>query len=216
MEKININPKELYQGCMFAAIIHAVLVGEYPELNHEHSWDGFNYSMNNSQGCRATITFHPQCVIAVFQDSQKINLSKNVYDYINNMPADILKIAEEETLQYVLVDFNGETRPVITAAFWGTWDELFSNQAWPDILEDGGYIIENQILSHQNSLIQWDNYYGLDDGQMNLVESLFERKIFNTEIEIYLDAEEIKNLHGEIEECVESLQELNIFLPDLT
>lgn len=46
MEKININPKELYQGCMFAAIIHAVLVGEYPELNYEHSWDGINYSMN--------------------------------------------------------------------------------------------------------------------------------------------------------------------------
>lgn len=51
---------------------------------------------------------------------------------------------------------------------------------------------------------------------MNLVESLFERKIFNAEIEIYLNAEEIKNLHGEIEECVESLQELNIFLPDIT
>ena len=211
MEKININPKELYQGCMFAAIIHAVLVGEYPEVNHEHSWDGFNYSMNNSQGCRATITFHPQCVIAVFQDSQKINLSKNVYDYINNMPKDILKIAEEEALLYVLDNINGETKPVITAAFWGTWDELYSNQSWDDILENGGYIINNQLLSHKDSLIQWDDYYGLNDGQMNLVESLFERKIIKGETEIHLDSEEMRNLYGEIEECEESLRELNIF-----
>lgn len=42
-----------------------------------------------------------------------------MYDYINNMPADILNIAEEETLQYVLVDFNGETRPAITAEMHG-------------------------------------------------------------------------------------------------
>lgn len=213
MEKLKINPQKLYQGCMFAAIIHAVLVGEYPELNYEHSWDGFNYSMNNSQGCRATLTFHPQYVIAVFQDRQKINLNKNVYDYLNNMPADILKIAEEESLQYVLQDINGEVRPVITAAFWGTWDELFSNQDWSGILDNGGYIIENQLLSHQNSLMRWDDYYGLDDGQMNLVESLFERKIIKAETDIYLNAEEVKNLHGEIEECVESLRELNIFLP---
>ena len=211
MEKISINPKELYQGCMFAAIIHAVLVGEYPELNHEHSWDGFNYSMNNSQGCRATITFHPQYVIAVFQDSQKINLSKNAYDYLNNMPKDILRIAEEEALLYVLDNINGETKPVITAAFWGTWDELCSNQSWDDILENGGYIINNQLQSHKDSLIQWDDYYGLNDGQMNLVESLFERKIIKGETEIHLDSEEMRNLYGEIEECEESLRELNIF-----
>ena len=62
-------------------------------------------------------------------------------------------------------------------------------------------------------LIRWDDYYGLDDGQMNLVESLFERKIKKAETDIYLNAEEAKNLHGEIEECVESLRELNIFLP---
>lgn len=212
MEKININPKELYQGCMFAAIIHAVLVGEYPELNYEHSWDGFNYCMNNSQGCRAIITFHPQCVIAVFQDVKKINLNKNVYDYINGMPKDILKIAEEEALLYVLDNINGETKPVITAAFWGTWDELFSNQSWDDIWENGGYIINNQLLSHQDSFVQWDDYYGLSDGQMNLVESLFERKIIKGETEIHLTPEEMKNLYGKIEECEESLRELNILL----
>lgn len=47
---------------------------------------------------------------------------------------------------------------------------------------------------------------------MNLVESLFERKIIKGETEIRLNAEEIRNLYGEIEECEESLRELNILL----
>ena len=48
MERIKIKPRQLYQGCILAAIIHAVTVGEYPELNYEHSWNGFNYCMDNS------------------------------------------------------------------------------------------------------------------------------------------------------------------------
>ncbi len=43
-EKIEINPQQLYNGCIFMAVAHAVTVGEYPELNYEHSWDGINYS----------------------------------------------------------------------------------------------------------------------------------------------------------------------------
>lgn len=54
MNMINIIPKELYKRCLLAVITHAVTVGEYPKLNDEHSWDGFNYCINNSQGCRTT------------------------------------------------------------------------------------------------------------------------------------------------------------------
>lgn len=43
MNRIEIEPAKLYQGCLLAAIVHAVAVGEYPELNYEHSWDGINY-----------------------------------------------------------------------------------------------------------------------------------------------------------------------------
>ena len=51
------------------AVAHAVTVGEYPELNYQHSWDSINYCMNNSQGCRGTITFGKKYIIAVFQDT---------------------------------------------------------------------------------------------------------------------------------------------------
>lgn len=198
---------------MFAAIIHAVTAGEYPELNYEHSWDGFNYSMNNSCGCRATITFHPRYIVAVFRDDSKIIPGKNAYDYLCGMPEDILKIAQAEALQYVLEDMGGEIRPVITAAFWGTWDELSGSQAWSDIWQNGGYILENQLLPRPQSLTCWDDYYGLTDGQMGLAQSLLERRIADAGTPIFLSPQEAGNLHGDLGECAASLQELNIFLP---
>ena len=215
MENININPVKLYEGCVFAAIVHAVTAGEYPELNYEHSWDGINYCMNDSQGCRATITFHPDYIIAVFQDMSKydfnMDLRMDIQELLTEMPEDILELARAEALQYVLEDINGEIQPVITAAFWGTWEGLSSSQAWVEIWENGGYIIRNQLLSHQESLVQWDDYYGLNNEQMNLIESLYERKMQNRSNAIYMSDEEMKYLYGDIGECIESLQELNIY-----
>ena len=214
MKKLSINPKKLYEGCMYAAIVHAVTVGQYPELNYEHSWDGHNYSMNNSQGCRATITFHPEYIIAVFQERASIDINRSAYDYLTDMPDKILKIAESEALAYVLQNVSGETRPIITAAFWGTWDELSSNQSWENILQSGGFILENQLLNHEQSLQSWTDYYELNNDEIKLIESLFERKMKNGDSRIYLSAEEAKILSGDIGECKESLRELNIFLPD--
>lgn len=208
-----INPQKLYHGCLFAAIIHAILVGEYPELNYEHSWDGLNYSMNNSHGCRGTITFHPRYIVAVFRDDSKIIPGKDAYDYLCGMPEEILAIAQSEALQYILENVNGEVKPVITAAFWGTWKELSGSQTWDEIWENGGYILENQLLPHRQSLARWDDYYGLSDGQMRLAQSLLDRKLTAAGTPVFLSSQEAGNLYGDREECTVSLQELNIFLP---
>lgn len=210
MEKININPKKLYEGSIQAAIVHAVTVGEYPELNYEHSWDGFNYCLNDSQGCRATITFHPECIVAVFQNVARIDMAKSFEDYFDGASKRIIEVAKEEALQYVLEDMNGTIQPVITATFWGTWAELFSNQTLDEIFDKGGYIIKNQLLDYKEALKQWDDYYELDENQKELIHSLFNRKLKNADEQIVLSENETKGLYGDIDECRESLGELNI------
>lgn len=210
METLQINPNELYKGCILAAIVHAVTVGEYPELSYEHSWDGMNYCMNDSQGSRATITFHPEYIIAVFQDLSKIDKDKSADDYFAGAPNNILKIADEEALQYVLSDMDGEIKPVITAAFWGTWETLSSSQTWDNIVENGGHILANQLLDYQKALANWDDNYGLNNIQLDLIHSLFERKTANRNCTIHLTEQETSALYGDIEECRESLRELNI------
>ena len=211
MMEININPKQLYEGCIQAALTHAVAVGMYPELNYEHSWDGINYCTNDSEGCRAIITFHNKCIIAVFQDVDKVDLNVDALDFFDGAPKEIIEIAEKEALQYVLDDVEGVVKPVVTAAFWGTWDKLNSVQPFDSIVENGGHIIRSQLLPCNDALDEWRDYYGLDSKQILLIQKLFNAKIGTNDDLFVLYDDEIKLLYGDLDECLVSLGELNIF-----
>lgn len=211
MIKISINPNQLYEGCIQAAITHAVAVGMYPELNYEHSWDGINYCMNDSQGCKATITFHNEYMIAVFQDIEKVNWNIDALTFFDGASNEIIEIAQNEALQYVLDEVDGVVKPVITAAFWGTWDRLNSVQSFDDIVKNGGHIIRFQLLPYNDAMNEWRDYYDLDSKQILLIQKLFDTKITSNGEEIILNDDEIKVLYGDLEECLISLEELNIY-----
>ena len=214
MTKINIESRKLYEGCIQAAITHAVAVGMYPELNYEHSWDGMNYCMNDSQGCRATITFHSKYIIAVFQDIQKVDWNVDTMAYFEEAEDDIIKIAKEEALQYVLENVDGVVKPVITAAFWGTWEQLDSMQSFDEIFENGGYILEKQLRPYNKAAELWKEDYDLDEKQIDLVRVLYDKKINSGGEKIRLLDDEIQSLYGEIEECFVSLEELDFVRAD--
>ncbi len=211
MMKISIQPKQLYEGCIQAAITHAIAVGMYPELNYEHSWDNMNYCMNNAQGCKATITFHKKYVIGVFQDVDKIDCHKNALVFFDGAPEEVIKIAENETLQYVLENVNGVEKPVISAAFWGTWDKLYSLQSFDSIVENGGHIIRSQLLPFNEAMEEWRDYYDLDLKQISLIQKLFNATLGSNGEAFFLQDNEIELLYGDIDECLVSLGELNIF-----
>ncbi|MBQ8413883.1 MAG: hypothetical protein IJX58_01380 [Clostridia bacterium] len=212
MAAININPKQLYEGCIQAALTHAIAVGMYPELNHEHSWDGINYCTNDSQSCRATITFHNEYIIAVFQSIDKVDKHIDALDFFDGAPKEIIEIAENEALQYVLdEDINGLAKPVVTAAFWGTWDQLNSVQSFDSIIENGGYLIRSQLLPYNDAMVKWRDYYNLDSKQISLIQKLFNAKIGSNEKLFILHEDEIELLYGDTDECLASLGELNIF-----
>lgn len=211
MMTININPKQLYEGCIEAAVTHAVAVGMYPELNYEHSWDGINYCMNDSQGCRATITFHNKYIIAVFQDIEKVDWNIDALTFFDGASKEIIEIAQNEALQYVLDEVDGVVKPVVTAAFWGTWDRLNSVQSFEDIIQNGCHIIHSQLLPYNDAMNEWRDYYDLDSKQISLIQKLFDAKINSSDDKIILHDDEIKNLYGDLEECLTSLGELNIF-----
>lgn len=213
MTEIGVEPKQLYEGCVQAAIAHAVAVGIYPELNYEHSWDGINYCMNNSQGCRAAITFHNDYIVAVFQDIHKADRNIDALNFFDGAPEEIIQIAKNEALQYVLEDIEGITKPVISSAFWGTWKQLKSVQSLDEIIENGGYIIRSQLLPYHVAMDEWRDYYNLDIHQITLIEKLFNQRINSHKEEwLTLEDDEIQLLYGDFEECLVSLEELKFFI----
>ena len=211
MMEININPTQLYEGCIHAAITHAVAVGMYPELNFEHFWDGINYCMNDSRGCKATITFHTKYIIAVFQDIEKVDWNIDALSFFDGASNEIIEVARNEALQYMLDENDGVVKPVVTAAFWGTWDRLNSKQTVADIIKSGGHIIRSQLLPYNDAMNEWRDYYDLDSKQISLIQKLFNAKISSSGKSLILHDEEIKLLYGDLNECLASLEELNIF-----
>lgn len=213
MFRIQILPGKLYEGCLLAAIAHAVTVGEYPELNYEHTWDGINYCLNNSCGCRGTITFHHKYIVAAFRDETKVDLCKNALDYFDGASEEIKALADTETLQYLLDDVDGVIKPLITAALWGTWTELFSNDPLELFLENCSDIIKIQLMDFPDAMQAWDDNYEFHDGQDAFIRLLFCKKTCCKDNHpIILAKDEAADLYGDIDECTESLRELNILL----
>lgn len=211
--KIKINPQKLYNGCIFMSVAHAVTVGEYPELNYEHSWDNINYCMNNSQGCRGTITFDKKYIIAVFQDLKARKPYQDAMNYFKGAPEVIVELAKTEALQYVLENIDGKTTPYITAAFWGTWDELYSTLEYDEFMKDSAYILNIQLMETHEALRACDDYYGLTDGQMKLILSLSKQRS-QTDFSIPIILKKTDVLCGDTDEIRISMDELNIKLEE--
>lgn len=217
----NFNRKKLWEGCILTTIAHAIMVEEYLELSNEQSWDGMNYNVQDSCGCRGTITFHEKYLVAVFQD---INNKKMIEKCIKEGALNILNIkqksiediASDEALQYVLDDVNGNTIPLITTGFWGINNEIYSAHEYKTVEENGAYIITNQIKRLDENLQQLINYYDINDELVKLIESIYFRKIQNPASNIKLRENEknvlIETYGSELIECKQTLREINIFL----
>lgn len=59
--------QNLYERCIFASVSHAIMNGKYPNLAVEHSWDGRNYSFQNLEGIRGTISFGDNIFVCMIQ-----------------------------------------------------------------------------------------------------------------------------------------------------
>lgn len=210
MIKIELNPKKLYEACILSSLTHAVAVGMYPELNYEHSWDKINYSMNDSEGCRATITFHKNRIIAVFQDSSCVNADVDALDFFEGAPKEIIELAKNETLQYVLENVDGIVKPVISSAFWGDWNELYSVIPFDEIVDKGAHIITVQLLPFKEAMEEWSDYYDLDESQIKFIKHLFDKKI--KENTFTLSNDDMQYLYDDVKECLISLREMNILV----
>lgn len=132
-------------------------------------------------------------------------------NFFEGAPEEVIRLANNEALQYVLEDVEGITKPVISAAFWGTWEQLNSVQSCDDIIENGGHIIHSQLLPYHVAMDEWRDYYDLDTKQIALIQKLFNQKINSNGELLELEDNEIQLLYGDFEECLVSLGELNFF-----
>ncbi|HDR4561207.1 hypothetical protein [Bacillus cereus] len=214
--KLHIDREELWKGCVLNSIAHAINVAHCPDFSHESSWDGFNYSMQDTQGGRGTITFHPDYTIVCLQDvnSERIDEWIDATNYFEGAPSEVIDIAKEEALQYVLEEVEGETVPFITAAFWIEESGAYSIDSFEEMEEHGGFLLEIPLLDLQSAIERLEEEYELTEEQIELLQLVYERKIKNPNEEIMLSKEEVAMIGTDddegLEVCKDSFEEMNI------
>lgn len=200
--------EQIWRGSMLASIAHAIMVAHFPESANEHSWDGMNYSVQDSAGTRGTITFHPQYCVAAFRNEQSNRITTgetNAEKHFQGAPPPIIELAEVETLQYLLDDIKGNVSPVITTAFWGVDQHIFTSDKYESMIENGGFILETHVLDLVAAIDAWVEYYDMNEKQITLMKSIYERKVSNPGDKIRLTDAEIALIgSGESEGLIES------------
>jgi len=206
----------LYERCVMASVVHAIMVGKYNLLASEQSWDGINYNFQNMEGVRGVISFSEGEYICAIQNDEEYeeDIEQQVAEILKGASAEILDLAQEEALQYMMVDYKGKYVPFITSAFWGDGDINYSNQSEEQLIKKSEKIIMPFLYSEDDAKKYWKNYYEMTDEQIGLAEDIYKRRIsLSGKLNLSKDeANKLKEWFGDIDECIESFQELNIYL----
>lgn len=219
INEIKWKKEHLKKGCLLASLARTIMVAHYPELANEHSWDGMNYNIQDSAGTRGTITFHLEYCVAAFRKDNSnrvnsVNKIKQAKEYFEGASNEIVKLAETEALQYLLENVDGRTMPLITTAFWGIGESIFTTDSFEDMYENGGFLLERQTMDFENAIEAWVEYYDMSSQQCELLKTIFKRKIVEPDRAITLTTSEIAMIGTDdqdgLEESKNSFEEIGI------
>ena len=210
----NANKKSIYNNSMLSLIAHAIMVGAYPELAHEHSWNEKTYSFQDSIGGRGAISFQSDYFICVIQNKIKHSgySIDNVEFLISGAEKKYLDLASSEALQYVLDDINGVNLPFISAVFWGDNANIYSNQTEKEIVLNATEMLAPLISDYSHSIYLWSKYYNMSVEQIEMLELIYNLRLSNVG-QIQLSNNMLHILlkwFGEIDQCIESFNEIMI------
>lgn len=174
---------QLWRGAILATIAHTISVTRNPTLAYELSWEGPNYSRQDSQGTRGTITFADDRLVGVFRDDASPRAPWNAGSryslaaMLAGMPDELVQLAQREALQYVLDEYDGVTEPIITAALWSDGDAITAAEPWADVVAHGAHLVRIEAMETEAAMSEWQTEYEWSEAQTALLRRLFERKM---------------------------------------
>jgi hypothetical protein len=151
-------------------------------LAYEVAWYGSNYYRNDTQGTEGVITFAEPRLVGVFFDVHSPRSpfrSGRVYDerpFFAGAPHDLLALAHERTVSFMVQEYQGASVPLITAAFWSEGERLTASEPWPDVVEHGAHLVGIEVMETEQAMAELENNYALSPEQMTLVRALYSRK----------------------------------------
>jgi hypothetical protein len=175
---------------------------------------GCTYNVQDGAGTRGTISFAQGACIGAFRADSRINEPLDHERLLNELQPHLQRMAYDETLQYLLDNVCGQVKPVITTTFWTDKSGVIvSPHDYLQFMEKGGQLLERQAMTYSRSVKAWQEYYDMSDEQVNLMVSLFRRRLSYPNEPIILSSEELALLGDNEKGLMESrasFRELNI------
>jgi hypothetical protein len=192
---------QLWRGAVLGTLAHAL--SEFA-LSNTQVWDGSNYLLDNESGDCGVVTFAQNRVVAMFffhEDHrsawQNLSVPHDLRTYFAGMPDDLLALAEDHTFRWMsryigpdtmsvilprdwvgeAVDIRaGDHRAaIITAAFWGTGDDITAAEPWPEVFTHGAHMLDYQLMNPDDALRAWRDNYGLSRRALRRIRDLYMR-----------------------------------------
>lgn len=209
--KLDINPKNIYNNSILYAIAENVMF----EFYNETYWDKNTCIINNNEGTNGAITFTSNYIVGAFFEHESYSSTlENSMSYYDGAPNEVKEIAQKESLQYLLMDTDDGTKPVITTAFWGTWEQLYSNQTPDEFNEKSGNVLKYKVLDYQMALNSLKEEMECSDDDIKLIEKLYNHRISKKMNEkIYISSDEVDKIHGNFtKERMQNFNDMNIYI----
>lgn len=212
---MKINYDLLLNGCFVASLAHAIMTNVYPELSYEISWDRHNFSFNNSNGVRGTLTFNESvCIVAIRNTSAIAYNGHKILELISEFPVSIIEECKKETLEFLLVEEKEGVYPSVTSIFWCNDKEFYYPLELLNNIKCDLDFLHPFLMSKKDSIVFWRNYYEMDANSLKLLNYLLAKKHNDFSKKVFLEQDYLNLIPGKHinKECVIAFEEMNIFL----
>jgi hypothetical protein len=156
-------------------IAHGIWTAAEAPAAFSLGWDGQNYLLNDGSGDLAAVTFTPDYTVAAFFDlhserspwraAPHLPFGENYRadDYFAGAPAAVWELAQRETLQYLLDDYDGSVQSIITAACWSDGEMMTAREPWSAVCQHADHLLVALALPLDEAIDASIEQYELSD-----------------------------------------------------
>ena len=204
INKLAIDSRKLWEGCILASCVHAVMLAEYPFTLDENQWSGGIYVMENYEGEKAALFFSNdednELMLGMCRDfmSWRTDLvlsEEYAMSHYRGAPEEIRDMAQALSLLFQIKD-GEKYLPFVTAGFWGEGGQVFSHDDHEDWLDHGGHILETLMMPFEEAMPYYEVKCSMDTPRMEIAERIYRERIQCPTKKVVLKNEEIAVLEA--------------------
>lgn len=199
VNRLAIDGPALWEGCILASCVHAVMLPEYPFTLPEHEWSGGIYVTRGSGG-QAALVFDESynLILGMFCDfgserSELVVSTEYAASHYRGAPEETQEMAEALS---VLFEAGDKELPFVTAGFWEEDGALFSHDSQEEWFLHGGHILTPQMMPFEEAMEHYRIQSSMDSRRMEMAERIWRERIRSREGETAVTKEEVEALTG--------------------